>query len=91
MDAIEDVGEVGLRVEAVQLCRLDDRHGAGERLGAGVGAREEPVFSSDADRAQGALGRIVVDADAAVLEEQAEGRPAAEAVAEGLGQVALAR
>jgi len=36
------------------------------------------------------FNNIRVDADAAILEEQAEGRPAAEAVAEGLGEIALA-
>jgi hypothetical protein len=41
---IEDVSEIGLRVEAVPLGLADDRHGAGEDLGAGVGAREDPVF-----------------------------------------------
>jgi len=69
LDRVKDVGEVGLRIEAVHFCGLDDRHGAGECLGAGVGTREEPVFSSDADWAQGALRRIVVYADPAVFGE----------------------
>jgi hypothetical protein len=47
-------------------------------------------FSSDSNRAQGALGRIVVDGHPTVFEEQAEGVLAAEAIAEGLGQIALA-
>lgn len=73
MATIEHVGEIGLRIEAVYLGRLDDRHGAGRRFAAGVGAREEPVLPADADRSQGALGRIIVDRHAAIGEEEAEG------------------
>jgi len=83
-------GQIGLRVEAVHLGGLDDGHRAGQRFGAGVGTREEPVAAPDADRAQGAFGRIVVDRHAAVLEEEAERGTSAEAIAEGPGQIALA-
>ncbi len=89
VDAIEDVGEVGLRVEAVHLGRLGDGHGA-RGFATSVGACKEPVLPPDANGLQGTLGRIVVDGHAAVLKEQAERRPAAEAVAEGTGEIALA-
>ncbi len=87
MDAVEHVGEIGLRIEAVQLCRLDDRHGAGQRFAAGVGTREEPVLPANADRAQGAFGDIVVDCHAAVGEEEAERGPAGQPLAERAGEV----
>ena len=88
--AVEHVGEIGLRIEAVQLGGLDDGHGAGERFAAGVGTREEPVLPADADRAQGALGRIVVDGNATIGEEEAEGGPAGQPIAERAGQIPLA-
>lgn len=91
MDAVEDVGEPGLRIEPVHLGGFDERHGPGQRFATAIGAREEPVLPPDADRAHGALGRVVVDADAAVFEEELEGGPAAEAVADGLGEIALTR
>ena len=47
-------------------------------------------LAAHADGAHGALGRVVVDGHAAVLEEEREGRPALEGVAEGLREVALA-
>jgi|TARA_R110002126_G_scaffold499_1_gene3264 hypothetical protein len=36
MDAVEDIGEVGLGVETVQLGGFDDGHGAREGFRAGV-------------------------------------------------------
>lgn len=47
VDAVEDVGEIGKRVETVQLGRFNDRHRAREGFRAGICAREEPVFPSD--------------------------------------------
>ena len=40
MDAVEDVGEIGFRIVAVQLRSLDDGHGAGQSFRTGVGSRE---------------------------------------------------
>ena len=90
VDAVEYVSEIGLRVEAVQFRGLDDSHGSCQRFRTGVGAGEQPILPAYPDRAQGALGWIIVDAHAAVLKEQAEGGPAAQAIAECLGEVALA-
>jgi hypothetical protein len=64
----DDVGEVGLRIEAIHLGGLDDGHGPGQRLGAGVGSGEQPVTSSDSDRPQGPFRSVVVDGDAAIIE-----------------------
>ena len=72
MDAVEHVGEIGLRIETVHFGGFDDGHGAREGFAAGVGTREEPVVLADADRTQGTLGWIVVDCHAAVGEEEAD-------------------
>jgi hypothetical protein len=52
--------------------------------------RKGSQVTPDAHRAQAALGRVVVDGDAAVLEEKAEGGPAVQGVAERPREVALA-
>lgn len=80
-----------MRIEAIHLGRLDDGHGPGQRLGAGVGTGEQPVASSDSDRPQGPLRCVVVDGDAAIFEEQAERGPARQCVAECVGKIALGR
>jgi hypothetical protein len=47
-------------------------------VAARVGAGEEPVLAAEGDRADGALGGVVVDLDAAVAEVSAERRPASD-------------
>lgn len=49
VNAVEHVGQIGLRIDAVHLGRLDYRHGTCQCLRAGVSASEEPIFSSDSN------------------------------------------
>jgi len=44
-DAGEDVCEIGFGVQARELGGLDDGHGVGEDLAAGVGAGEEEILA----------------------------------------------
>ena len=44
MDAVEDIGEVSLRVEADQLGRFYDNHGTRKCFRPSISAREEPFF-----------------------------------------------
>jgi len=44
VNAVEDVSEIGLWIEAVKLCGFDDRHGTRESSRAGVRPLKEPVF-----------------------------------------------
>ena len=90
MDAVENVGQIGLRIEAVDLCGLDDRHGAGQGFGPGISTGEEPVFPADANWAQCQLGGIVVDGDTTVGQEQAEGLSTTQSISEAFGQIAFA-
>lgn len=90
MDALKDVGKIGLRIEAVQLGGFNNGHGAREGLRAGVCPCKKPILASNSNRAQGALGGIVVDGHATVSQEQTEGLLPIGAIAEGLGQIALA-
>ena len=67
-DAGEDVGQVVLRVAAVELGAFDRRV---QRRGApttGVGTGKEIVLAADRDAAQGALGGVVVERQAAIGE-----------------------
>ncbi len=91
MDAVEDVSEIGLWVEAVQLSRFNDRHGACECFRTCISSGEEPVLSADSDRAQGAFSRVIVDSHTTICQEQTEGLPAVEAITESLGKIALAK
>ena len=90
VDAVEDVSEIGLRVETVQLGGFNDGHGTCEGFRTGIGPCKEPIFPSDSNRAQGALGGIVVDGHTTVGQKQAEGLLPAQAIAERLGQIAFA-
>ena len=90
MDALKDVGKIGLRIEAVQLGGFNNGHGARECLGTGVCPCKKPILASNPNWAQGALGGIVVGGHTTISQEQAEGLLSIEAIAEGLGQIALA-
>lgn len=69
VDAVKDVGEVGLRIEAIQFGRFDDGHRARQCFCTGIRAGKKPVFSPNANRAQGPFGGVVVDCDATVGQE----------------------
>ena len=72
---VEEIGDIGLRIEAAQLGGLDDGHDGGGVFSAAIGACEGPVASSDDQGPDRALGGVVVDGDGWVVEEQREGIP----------------
>src|SRR6476646_7157722 len=88
-DPGEDVGEVGNRVDVVQLAGFDQRRDSGPMLGATVGAREQRIFPVERDRAYRALDGIVVELDAAIVDEARQAFPTRERIADGLGELAL--
>ena len=57
----------------------------------GVGPGKEVILAANSNAAQGALGRIVVEAEAAVLEATAECWPARPHIAEGRRELGFAR
>ena len=69
VDAGQDVGEIGLRIETIPLGGLDAGHGAGQRFAAAVGPGEEPVLATCRDRTQGALDVVRVDGHLGVVEK----------------------
>ena len=68
-DAREDVGQIRERVDVVQLAGLDQGRDGGPMLGASVGTCEQRVLPVERDRADGALDGVVVEFDAAVIDE----------------------
>src|ERR1041384_13239 len=68
--------------------RVKHRCGA---LAAAIGAGEQPRLAADSYSAQCPLGGIVGQADAAVVQEAGEGRPALQHVVDCLGDLGMAR
>jgi len=85
-EAGEHLGEVGGRIDAVQLAALDQRGEHGPVLGTFVGAGEQGVLAVQRDRPDRPLDRVGVELDAAVVEKADEALPACQGVADRLGQ-----
>jgi hypothetical protein len=68
----EQGGEVVERVEAVEAARGDEGEDRGRCLRVDVAAVEEPVLSTDDDRAESALAAGVVEGEAPVAEDAAQ-------------------
>ena len=84
--SLEDVAEIGEGLDVVELCGFDKRADDGPAVGAAVGAGEQVVLATKGDRANGTLDGVVVEIDTAVIEEQAEGRPAGKGITDGVGK-----
>src|SRR3954451_12902775 len=83
----EDVGEPGLRIDAIHFgCDDETVHGCGA-LSAAIGPAEQPRFSTQGDTPQASFGGVVREADAPVREEYGKARPALEDVLDRFGQV----
>ncbi len=89
--ALEHVFEVGERLDVIELCCGDKRANGGPACAAAVRACEQMVLAAERDRSDGTLDRIVVEIDAAIVQEATKGRPAGESVTDRLGQAAAAR
>ena len=85
VDAGKYVGEPGLRIDVVELCRHDQRRHEGGAVGTTFGAGEEPGLAAEGKAAQRALRRIVCQADPSVIDEASEPIPAAQHVIDRLG------
>src|ERR1700686_1819296 len=89
-DADEHVGEIVLRVETVELGTLDQGVDCSGAAASGIGAGKQIILAANGDTAQGAFGGIVVERQAAVVEETHQRGPARPDIAEGLGELGLA-
>ncbi len=89
--ALEHVFEVTVGLDAVELCRGDEGTDRGPSVSAAIGASEHMILSPECHGSDGALDRIGVKLDAAVIKEAAQRRPARERITDGLGQPTAVR
>ena len=90
-EAGEQVGEVGLGVDAGAVAVADQGVARGGAVAAFGVADEQPVFLADGGGPDGVFGKVVVDLDAAVLQEHEQFFPLAKGVVEGLAGEALGK
>src|ERR1700676_864857 len=81
----ENVGQIGLRVDAVELAGLDDRGDAGPILRALIMPGEQRILAIENNRADASLDDVGVKLDAAVVEEPREPVPVVQGVADVIG------
>ena len=89
-DTGQDVSKPGARVNAVQLCGLDQAIHGGGAFPALVRTRKEPSLPAKCRTAQHALGSVIRQADAPITQEPRESPPALQHVVHGLGEVIVA-
>ena len=75
-NAGEDVGEPCLWVDAVHFCRGDQAVHDRPALTTAIGAGEQPVAASQSQAPNGALRRVVGEANPPIIQEASEGGPA---------------
>ena len=83
-DTGEDVGEPDLGIDVVEATGRDHRQHDGGTIGAALGAGEGPVAPSQSNATQRSFGRVVAEADSAIVEEAGEVGPALEHVVDRL-------
>src|SRR5437588_3977466 len=71
-DPRQHIGKPSPGIDVVEPSRLNQRQHDRGPLAATIGAGEQPRLSAEGNPAQLALGRIVAQADAAVVEEARE-------------------
>src|SRR6266853_2374480 len=81
----EYVGEVGLRLDAVQFAGFDERSNAGPVLRALIVAREQRIFSIESNGTHASFDDVGIEFDAAVIEEAGEPVPVVQAIADVFG------
>src|SRR5438128_1054347 len=89
-NARENIGQIGLWLDAVHFAGLDDGVYAGGALSVGVGATEEVILASQDRRFHGAFRSVVRHLKAAIGDVAAQPLPARQRIANGLGKRALA-
>ena len=87
----EDIGQIGLRLDAAELAGLDQRSDAGPVLRALIMPREQRVFTIKDKRTNASLDDVGVKLDATVVEKPREPVPVVQGVLDMLGDRRLAR
>ena len=68
-DPGENIREIAERIDVVEFTGLDQRCDGGPVVGAAVRASEQSIFPVQRDRADGTLDGVVVELNAAIVEE----------------------
>src|SRR5437868_3100702 len=89
--ARDDIGEIGKRVDPARLTRRDQRVQPGDALAGFDIADEEVVLATERDPSQRALGGVVVERHACVVEKAAELAPLVQGVPDRRRDRALRR
>jgi hypothetical protein len=74
--ALEDILEIGERLDVVELCRGDERSDSGPSLCATIGAGKKVIFAPERDRPDGALDGVGIELDTAIVKKAAKRWPA---------------
>jgi hypothetical protein len=85
------VTQVEVRIEPAQAAGADQTVEPRGRLATGVGASEQVVTTSEHQRADRALGGVVIDLDGTILDIAGERRPARQRVLDRLRERRLRR
>ena len=86
-DPGDDIGDIGVRVDAVGLAGLNDNVDGRGTLAVCARAGEQPVAASHSDAAQRTLRDVVVDLQASIAEEARQRRPSLGAIGDAPGHV----
>ena len=89
-DASENIGQIGLRIDAAHLCSFDDGVNTSGALSTGIGATEEVIFATENGRSHAALGGVVAQFQPTVRQVAQQRGPSCEGIADGPGEGALA-
>lgn len=82
-DAREDVGQISERVDIVQLASFDQGGDGRPMLGAAIKTSEQCILPIERNWADGSFDDVVVEFDAAVVDEARQALPARQGVANG--------
>ena len=77
--------KVSLRIDCIELGRLDQAINGGGTRATSVGAGKQPVLAAKGDAAYHPLGGIVGHLDAPIVQIAGQRRPACDRVADGFG------
>jgi len=77
----EHVGEIGLRIGAVQFASLDERSDAGPVLRSLIMTGEERVLAIEHNRTDAAFDDVSIELDATVVEEKSQPLPMVQGIA----------
>ena len=80
-----------MRIDAVESTGADQAVEAGGGLATRIGSGKQVVAPTQNERADRALGRVVIDFYTTILNVSGQGYPARQGVLDGLGQRGLGR